>query len=89
MSEFPSKSQFLHDPNQLYLLPHTTWYARKLTHPKLIQHSDFCCLEAFVHILRMSPIIAGIAAFLSVAAFVVYVIAASGYSKSYKVLKNC
>ena len=37
----------------------------------------------------MSPIIAGIAAFLSVAAFVFYVIAASGYSKNYKVLKNC
>ena len=37
----------------------------------------------------MSPIIAGIAAFLSVAAFVFYVIAASGYSKDYKVLKGC
>ena len=37
----------------------------------------------------MSPIIAGIAAVFSVAAFVFYVIAASGYSKNYKVLKDC
>jgi hypothetical protein len=37
----------------------------------------------------MSPIIAGIAAVFSVAAFVFYVIAASGYSKDYKVLKGC
>lgn len=37
----------------------------------------------------MSPIIAGIAALFSVAAFVFYVIAASGYSKDYKVLKGC
>ena len=37
----------------------------------------------------MSPIIAGVAAFFSVAAFIFYVIAASGYSKEYKVLKGC
>jgi len=37
----------------------------------------------------MSPIFAGIAAFFSVAAFVFYVIAASGYSKDYRVLKGC
>jgi len=37
----------------------------------------------------MSPIFAGIAAFFSVAAFVFYVIAASGYSKNHKVLKGC
>ena len=37
----------------------------------------------------MSPIIAGIGAVFSVAAFVFYVIAASGYSKDYKVLKGC
>ena len=37
----------------------------------------------------MSPIIAGIGAVFSVAAFVFYVIAASGYSKNYKVLKDC
>ena len=37
----------------------------------------------------MSPIIAGIGAVFSVAAFFFYVIAASGYSKDYKVLKDC
>jgi len=37
----------------------------------------------------MSPIFAGIAAFFSVAAFVFYVIAASGYSNDHKVLKGC
>jgi hypothetical protein len=37
----------------------------------------------------MSPIIAGIGAVFSLAAFVFYVIAASGYSKDYKVLKGC
>jgi hypothetical protein len=37
----------------------------------------------------MSPIIAGVAAFFSVAAFIFYVIAASGYSKDQNVLKGC
>ena len=37
----------------------------------------------------MNPLIAGIGAVFSLAAFVFYVIAASGYSKDYKVLKGC
>ena len=36
----------------------------------------------------MSPIIAGIATFFSICAFIFYAVAASGYSKDYKVLKG-